>query len=245
MKLLSIGNSFSQDAQRWLHRIAEANDVELETTNLMIGGCSLQTHWQHVEDKEPAYYLEKNGENTGRMVTIDEGLAMDDWDVITLQQVSGHSGRPQTFLPYLPDLAAYCRKMVPEAKLYWHQTWAYEIDSDHGDFAYYNHDQQEMFRRIKDGSELAAKMVDAPVLPSGQTIQTLRDAVPAFDYKGGSGLSLNRDGFHLSDTYGRYAAASVWFRVLTGKLPRTDAFEELDSALLEQINDVIEAVVTA
>ena len=55
MKLLSIGNSFSQDAQGWLHRIAVANGVELETTNLMIGGCSLYTHWQHVVNQDAAY----------------------------------------------------------------------------------------------------------------------------------------------------------------------------------------------
>ena len=245
MKLLSIGNSFSQDAQKWLHRMAVANGVELETTNLVIGGCSLYTHWQHVEDKESAYYLEQNGVSCERTVTIDEGLALDDWDVITLQQVSSHSGRPQTFLPYLPDLYNYCREKFPNAKYYWHQTWAYEVDSTHGDFHYYNHDQQEMFRRIQDASELATLLIGVPMLPCGRTIQTLRDTVPAFNYKSGNGLSLCRDGFHLSEDYGRYTAAAVWFRVLTGKLPRTDAFEELDSALLEQINTVIEAVVTA
>ncbi len=242
MKLLSIGNSFSQDAQSWLHRIAVANGVELETTNLMIGGCSLYTHWQHVVEQDQAYYLEQNGTSAERMISIDEALAMEDWDVITLQQVSSHSGRPQTFLPYLPNLYNYCREKFSNAQFYWHQTWAYEIDSDHGDFHYYNHDQQEMFRRIKDGSEVATKLLGIPMLPCGETVQKLRETVPAFDYKNG-GLSLNRDGFHLSLDYGRYTAASVWFRVLTGKLPRTDAFAELDSALLEQINEVIESVV--
>ena len=58
MKLLSIGNSFSQDAQEWLHKIAVANGVELETTNLMIGGCSLETHWNNMKSGEAAYYLE-------------------------------------------------------------------------------------------------------------------------------------------------------------------------------------------
>lgn len=242
MKLLSIGNSFSQDAQSWLHRIAVANGVDLETTNLMIGGCSLYTHWQHVVDQDQAYYLEQNGADKAQMISLDEAMAMEDWDVITLQQVSHDSGRPQTFLPYLPDLAAYCRDKVPNAKFYWHQTWAYEIDSEHGGFAHYDRNQSEMFRRIKDGSEMAAKMLDAPMFPCGEVIQKLRETVPAFDYKNG-GLSLNRDGFHLSLDYGRYTAAAVWFRVLTGKLPRTDAFAELDSALLEQINEVIESVV--
>ena len=88
MKLLSIGNSFSHDAQEWLHQIAVANGVELETTNLMIGGCSLETHWNHITDGESAYYLEQNGKSCDRTVTLPEGLALDEWDVITVQQVS-------------------------------------------------------------------------------------------------------------------------------------------------------------
>ena len=42
MKLLSIGNSFSQDAHNKLHALAKANGVTLETVNLYIGGCSLE-----------------------------------------------------------------------------------------------------------------------------------------------------------------------------------------------------------
>ena len=118
MKLLSIGNSFSQDAQEWLHQIAVANGVDLETTNLMIGGCSLETHWSHVVDKQAEYYLEQNGKNMDRMVTIDEGLALDEWDVITVQQASHYSGQPQTYVPYLTDLVAYVRERCPKAKIY-------------------------------------------------------------------------------------------------------------------------------
>ena len=243
MKLLSIGNSFSQDAQSWLHRIAVANGVELETTNLVIGGCSLETHWNHVLDGEKEYWLELNGTGVGRQLSLEEGLALDTFDVVTLQQASHYSGRPQSYVPYLPNLVAYVREKQPGAQLYFHQTWAYEIDSDHGGFIPHNRDQQEMYRRICDCAELVKALVDLPILPCGPVIQRLRDTVPAFDYKGGSGLSLNRDGFHLSEDYGRYTAAAVWFRVLTGKLPRTDAFEELDSALLEQINTTIEAVI--
>ena len=39
MNILSIGNSFSQDAQKWLHKLAAGNGVEMDTVNLYIGGC--------------------------------------------------------------------------------------------------------------------------------------------------------------------------------------------------------------
>ena len=241
MKLLSIGNSFSQDAQQWLHQIAVANGVDLETTNLMIGGCSLETHWNHMTDGEAAYYLERNGADCQRTITLPEGLALDEWDVVTVQQVSSHSGRPQTYIPYLAELVAFVKEKCPKAKIYFHQTWAYEIDSEHGDFPYYNRDQKEMFRRICDCTEMVRRMIGADVLPSGPVVQYLRENTPEFDYKNG-GLSLNRDGFHLSWDYGRYAAAATWYKVLTGKTPAINAFPEWDAHLIEVIHNGINAV---
>ena len=242
MKLLSIGNSFSQDAQSWLHRIAVANGVVLETTNLVIGGCSLETHWNHVLDGEKEYWLEMNGTGVGRQVSLEEGLALDTFDVVTLQQASHYSGRPQSYVPYLPNLVAYVREKQPGAQLYFHQTWAYEIDSDHGGFLNYNRDQQEMYRRIGDCTEMACRLIDATVLPSGPVVQYLRENAPEFDYKNG-GLSLNRDGFHLSWDYGRYAAAATWFKVLTGKIPEVNAFPDWDAHLIDVIHAAVDTVV--
>lgn len=241
MKLLSIGNSFSQDAQTWLHEIAVANGEDLETTNLMIGGCSLETHWHHMTDNESAYYLEINGKPTDRTVTLPEGLSLDSWDVITVQQVSSFSGMPQTFIPYLTDLVAFVRERCPSAKIYFHQTWAYEIDSEHGDFVRYNHDQQEMHRRIGDCAAMACRMVGASLLPSGPVVHYLRQNAPEFDYKNG-GLSLCRDGFHLSLDYGRYAAAATWYRVLLGKTPAVNAFPQWDAHLIDVIHAAVETV---
>ena len=45
MKILSIGNSFSQDAHRYIHDIAKGEGVNIKCVNLYIGGCSLQTHY--------------------------------------------------------------------------------------------------------------------------------------------------------------------------------------------------------
>lgn len=61
MKILSIGNSFSQDAHKWLHEIASNHGMELETANLYIGGCSLQTHWENLVNDNAHYELEWNG----------------------------------------------------------------------------------------------------------------------------------------------------------------------------------------
>ena len=242
MKLLSIGNSFSQDAQEWLHKIAVANGVELETTNLMIGGCSLETHWNNMKSGEAAYYLEQNAQNMERMINLEDALAMDAWDVITVQQASHYSGMPQTYVPYITELVAYVREKCPNAKIYFHQTWAYEIDSEHGGFVTYNRDQNEMYRRICDCAAMASRLIGADILPSGPVVQYLRENAPEFDYKNGA-MSLTRDGFHLSWEYGRYAAAATWYKVLTGNIPAVNAFPEWDAHLIDVIHAGIVAVV--
>ena len=236
MKILSIGNSFSQDAQKWLHKISAQNGLELEAVNLFIGGCSLEQHWNNVEENKADYDLEYNGEGACQKISIGEALKMEKWDVITLQQASYHSGKPQAYIPYLQKLFEFVKALQPNAKIYFHQTWAYEIDSDHGSFFEYNHNQQEMYRRIKDASEMAARLINIPLLKTGTVIQAMRENMPEFDYKNG-GLSLCRDGFHLSLDYGRFAAGVVWFYTLTGEKPTVKAFEDFDAVLLNKVID--------
>lgn len=234
MKLLSIGNSFSQDAHRWLHDVALLNGFEIETVNLYIGGCSLETHWENVSNNNAFYDLEKNGGAAIGKISIKDALLMENWDAITVQQVSQLSGIPDSYDPYLENLAAYVREHCPNAKLYFHQTWAYEIDSDHGGFALYHNDQKEMFERIVDTTTQMAKRIDAEILPVGPVVQHIRENLPEFDYKSG-GMSLNRDGFHLSFEYGRYIAAVTWLRVLSGKPVTVDHFADFDTDKTEKI----------
>lgn len=241
MKILSIGNSFSQDAHKWLHKLAKANGAELETANLYIGGCSLEMHWKNVEENNAYYSLELNGNAGERTVSIEEALNFDKWDIITLQQVSQLSGMPSSYEPYLSKLANIVRKSQPDAKLYFHQTWAYETDSAHDGFVNYNNDQTEMYCKIKQTSEAAARSINTKLIPTGKVIQTLRETVPEFDYKNG-GLSLCRDGFHLSLDYGRYAAAATWLRTITGKKLIATNFEDFDIELLNKIINVVNEI---
>ena len=46
VRILAIGNSFSQDATHYLHQIAASDNVEMKVVNLYIGGCSLEQHWR-------------------------------------------------------------------------------------------------------------------------------------------------------------------------------------------------------
>lgn len=238
MKVLSIGNSFSQDAHRWLHKLAEVNGENIETTNLYIGGCSLETHFKNMQEDNEAYELRLNGGEPTRNISIAEALKMEKWDVVTVQQVSGLSGIYKSYEPYLSALVQLIRETNPQAKLYFHETWAYEIDSTHSSFKKYHNNQKEMFRCIKKTSKKAAKSIDATIIPVGEVIQKVRGKVKEFNYKKG-GLSLCRDGFHLSYDYGRFTAAAIWLRTLTGKKVEVCDFEDFDPALLQKILKIV------
>ena len=130
MKILSIGNSFSEDAQRWLHAIAQLHGVDIQCANLYIGGCAQRTHYLNILDDMPNYELQVNGTHTSIKVSIRQALRSEDWDVITFQQASHQSARFETYIPFIQELSAYVRKYCPKAKLVIHQTWAYEDGSD-------------------------------------------------------------------------------------------------------------------
>ena len=82
MKILSIGNSFSVDAQAWLHEIAQNQGAELTLGNLYIGGCSLETHDANIRENKPAYTYYKTG-CAEREASVGEALREEAWDVVT------------------------------------------------------------------------------------------------------------------------------------------------------------------
>ena len=73
-KVLSIGNSFSQDAQRYLHKIAQNEGVDMKCVNLYIGGCSLKRHYVNLLEDKVDYNFEFNGNNTDIKVSIKQTL---------------------------------------------------------------------------------------------------------------------------------------------------------------------------
>ena len=74
IQVLSIGNSFSQDAQRYLHDVAKSEGVALETVNLYIGGCSLERHYRNMKGDYREYSLEMNGHTAGGFFVSIKGI---------------------------------------------------------------------------------------------------------------------------------------------------------------------------
>ena len=112
-------------------------------------------------------------------------------------------------------------------------------------FPRYDCDQEAMFRALLSASSDFAKRHDLPVIPSGNVIQALRK-YPEFDIRQG-GLSLCRDGFHMSLDYGRYAVAATWVEMLTGADVRGNGFrsEEMRWDYVSLIQNTVHEVCAA
>ena len=210
VRILAIGNSFSQDAvEQYLHELAEAEGISTIIGNMFIGGCSLERHVKNARDNAPAYAYRKIGTDgkkreKGKM-SLETVLADEDWDYVSLQQASPFSGMYETYEASLPELIEYVKARLPKkTKLMLHQTWAYASTSRHSGFKNYNCNQLTMHQAIADAVKKAAKANKIKiVIPSGTAIQNARTSF--------IGDHLNRDGYHLDVKIGRYTAACTWF----------------------------------
>ena len=225
MKILSIGNSFSMDAQRWIPELAASLGQEVLLGDLYIGGCSLERHADNMRTGAPAYEYSENNRSLGTC-RLKTGLIDRDWDVVTLQQASHFSGLKETYYPYIGQLADYVHSLCPKAKIYVHETWAYEYNSTHPQFANYGCDRHKMHSALCEAYEGAASSIGAPLIPVGEAVALARQN-PVFDPEKG-GMPLTRDGFHLSYQYGRYLAAAVWCETLLGLDSRNSSFAPED-----------------
>lgn len=214
IKILAIGNSFSEDAiEHYLYGLAKAGGFKVIIGNLYIGGAPLELHWKNAKEDKMAYDYRKTGLNGKKEakpnVSIAQALADEKWDYISLQQSSPNSGLFKTYVDPLPLLFAYvkARATNPKVKFVFHQTWAYAQNSTHAGFANYNKDQLTMYHAIMDASKKAKKLVHFNLLvPAGTAIQNARTSF--------IGDNMCRDGYHLDLNKGRYTASCVWYEAI-------------------------------
>lgn len=215
IKILAIGNSFSQDAvEQYLHQLAEAEGYQTIIGNMYIGGCTLETHYKNMQNNNASYAYRKIGTNGIKVETnnvkLETALQDEEWDYVSLQQASGSSGIYSTYTPYIQALTDYIKNLAPTATLMWHQTWAYSQNSSHSEFSKYDKDQMTMYNAIVNASRQAMNDYDFQILiPSGTAVQNARTTF--------IGDNMNRDGYHLNVYYGRYTAACTWFETIFKK----------------------------
>ena len=219
LKILCVGNSFSENAITYMYPIAKAFGIEeVKIANLYIGGCSLETHANNAFYNSESYlYREVNADTGGviksreKKVSMKDGILDENWDIITLQQASGKSGEAKTYNEDLVGLNGYIKENAtnPNAQFGWHMTWAYQQDSTHGDFAKYNKDQFHMYYDIRKATIDYIEKSDMFdfVVPAGTAIQNARTSY--------IGDNLTEDGYHLNDK-GEFIIGLTWVMKITG-----------------------------
>ena len=196
IKVLAVGNSFSQDAvEQYLYELAAA-----QGDSLIIGNAYI---YRKVVGGVKA---------VRRKATLQSIIRDEQWDIITLQQASQLSGVSSSYsnLAQLKRLIqSYTTNL--HVQFMWHMTWAYAEDFTQDRFAPYDYDQRKMYSAIVSTMQNVLPAVGgfSRIIPSGIAIQLARYRL---------GDILNRDGFHLSYALGRYTAACTWCEVLTGRI---------------------------
>ena len=213
LKILCIGNSYSIDSMEYLYDIAKDGGVKTVTLgNLYVSGCNLPQHYQNLVGSRGVYeyYFNTSG-SWSKTPDVSIQTAMEqEWDIIVIQVADAIDSYDNLadFIKRLESL-----KVNKDARIFWNLNWAYQQNSDHGNFMHYDNDQQKMYTTI------VSRMISyikpygkiSGSIPSGTTIQNMRTTY--------LGDTLTRDGYHLSLDYGRYSVGLTWFSFLTGKSP--------------------------
>ncbi len=126
VRLITVGNSFSQNTTRHLNDLVKAAGNVLVHQPLAVGGASLQLHWDKAQahEKDP----QAAGGLYGNKRSLKQELTAQPWDFVTLQQASIKSHDIATYRPFAKQLHDYIKQHAPKAEVLIHQTWAYRVD---------------------------------------------------------------------------------------------------------------------
>lgn len=141
-------------------------------------------------------------------MTIEKALADEKWDYISVQQASPLSGIYDSYKASLPELVNYIRNELKGNRINGAPDMGLCYQCQPHRIQNYDQNQMKMYTSIVDAVKKAANLVGIKkIIPSGTAIQNARTSF--------IGDHMNRDGYHLDLTIGRYTAACTWFEALT------------------------------
>lgn len=246
VRVLTIGNSFAQNACKFLSEIAADGGVELVIGTANLGGCTLERHAslakQSAGDPSNKPYTHVVGSQR-RKLSLQEYLTAEPWDFVTLQQMSALSFKSDTYHPHIDELVAIIRSLAPNAKILIHETWAYRPDAPL--LKQWGMTQDEMHAGIVEAYASVAKQFDAGLIPVGSAFHRFRSTAgrkvvvpdPDYDFENPTyperpnqtnslvaGWYWDVKGdekslrldFKHANVAGCYLAGLVWYEMLTG-----------------------------
>lgn len=274
-KLLMVGNSFCYYYVEELYGMARAGGYEdFVVANLYESGCHVSEHWMWWLGNKSMYqfYVTQRGgrRKIDSVTTLQDALAYDEWDVITYQEhfnpglALDYDKALSSTQNYAKNLFDRTKKEYPDALLYWHQTWAYEVgyavsekyvegEPVPKDISIPDVETQtKSYETIKKVSQEVAKQNGVNLIPSGDAWQIARADARVGDTmckRTGKNGNLG-DYYHDGDLGGgQYLNACVWYEVLFGEScignkwrPNYELSEEKIIALQEAAHAAVAAV---
>ena len=233
-----IGNSFSICVLKYMPSVAAELGCDLDLASLYIGGCPLMRHaaniaaggypdhrpylvtWNYasLQDQTAVPFASLLGGEKGDHGNIPQLLAADKWDVVTIQQASHESWKPDTYHPWADMVISAIRKYAPQAKIVVQQTWSYcnadarICNQETKGPGTWGIDQLGMYERLTANYSKFAAENGFDIIPTGKAVQLYRARRPvtevAEDVVGNFGkdengveyadtIHLNRDGEYL------------------------------------------------
>lgn len=265
LKILVIGNSFSKNATLFLPELAAMGGYPLKIQKAEIGGSSLEKHWALVQKS-----LDDPGDSEGRPYqgeSLRDLLEKDQWDYVTMQQLSILSCDIETYLPYIQQLHEFIKETRPETTVLIHRTWAYRTDSKRFCRLSESEDAQsdmEMWETLKGVYTTIANQLNLDIIPSGDAFwKVSSDSLryrpdPTFDestieypdlpiqtnslhkgYHWQQDKTLRFDAIHGS-VAGCYLGSLVWYYFLFDESPDGTGFvpEGLDESFARYLQKV-------
>ncbi|MBR5308598.1 MAG: DUF4886 domain-containing protein [Clostridia bacterium] len=243
LRLLSIGNSYSNDAQAYIAKIAEGLGLKIEFYNLYYGGCKIEQHYNFYNNNSANYDFYKNMTRyVSGKVTIKNALEATQYDYITFQQGS-YSSDSYSSYALLDELMAIVRGYQPNAEFLIHQTWSYcEARSCNGDEANKSGkgyaSSAEMFKKVEECyARAAADNGNLRILKSGKAVQMAKTEYYFTDDYGKTNSIYSDFNSHLAPR-GDYLAGCVWLETIFDNIDVRETTYDggfADAALLREI----------
>ena len=227
LNILMVGNSFCYHFCEELYYMLQSAGIKANVCNVYSSGCKLEQHWNWWKEGASKYdFIIHNeaGKQSKKNVNLEYCMAQYDWDVITLQESSAvmRAKDPVAALKesakYREDLYGLFSEKFPQAKLYWQQTWAYQVGFTSSKYSVDAAEQAAYHERQRTYALGVCKENNVSRIPSGDAWKIVRDG--GYDNlcaRTGNNNGLG-DNYHDGDIGGgQYLNACVWFERVLGQ----------------------------
>lgn len=214
--MLFIGNSFCYYFVQELQGVAAANGHAVNIANLYEAGCRIDEHWEWLNNPQNKYELWITNDFgrflVGGIKNLQEALPLLSWEKITVQQ-HFTPGKAKTYevalescTPYAKNMFDYLKTNYPDAQLYWHEHWSFQVGHDTvPDQA----TQAFQYENLRAASITISEENGVTMIPGGDAWELARA-----DSMFGDTLCKS-DNIHDGDTQGgQYLNACVWYETL-------------------------------